>query len=228
MDYIIAGGVKNMSHVRPFDQENISGFLHEPATDSRGGIALTHGAGANCNSRLLIAVAELFCVQNWTVLRYDLPFRRNRPSGPPWPRSAALDQAGVCEAAAQLRALTRGPIVAAGHSYGGRQTTMIAAKQPDFCDAIMALSYPLHPPNKPDQLRTVHFPELQVPVLFVQGSTDPFGTEAEMQEAIKAIPSQTRLVIIERGSHDLKNGKIEAGKASEIVKQLEELLPRRD
>jgi hypothetical protein len=99
---------------------------------------------------------------------------------------------------------------------------MTAAKQQDLCDAIVALSYPLHPPNKPDQLRTAHFPELHVPMLFVHGSADPFGTAAEMQEAIKAIPSQTKLVVIERAGHDLKNGKIDLD--GFVVKELEALL----
>jgi hypothetical protein len=198
-----------MSNVHSFDKENIFGFLHEPAAESQGGIALTHGAGGNCNARLLVAVADFFCSHGWIVLRYNLPFRRNRPFGPPLPYSAALDQAGICDAVTQLRGLASGSIVAAGHSYGGRQTTMAAAKQPGLCDAIIALSYPLHPPNKPDQLRTAHFPELHIPTLFVHGSADPFGTAAEMQDAIKAIPSKTKLSIVERAGHDLKNGKID-------------------
>jgi hypothetical protein len=213
-----------MCEVSSFDRDNTSGFLHQPASGGRGAVALTHGAGGNCNAGLLIAVADAFCAHGWTVLRYNLPFRRKRPFGPPLPRSAALDQAGIREAVTQIRGLTGGPVIAAGHSYGGRQTTMAAAQEPKFCDAILALSYPLHPPNKPDQLRTAHFPELHVPVLFVHGGADPFGSAAEMQDAIRTIPSQTKLVIVERAGHDLKNGKIDIDAV--IVKELEALLSR--
>lgn len=197
-----------MSRTSSFERENVSGFLHEPASGSRGGLALTHGAGGNCNARLLVAIAEAFCATGWTVLRYDLPFRRQRASGPPSRYSAELDQAGIRAAVDDLRGLTEGPMVASGHSYGGRQTTMLAAKQPDLCDALLCFSYPLHPPNKPDQLRTAHFPQLWKPALFVHGSTDPFGSSTELQAAIELIPSKAKLVIVEGAGHDLKGGKI--------------------
>lgn len=191
------------------ERENLSGWLHEPDQVSRGGIALTHGAGGNCDSRLLVAMAEAFCAHGWTVLRYNLPFRRNRPYGPPLPHSAAADQNGIGDAIRHLRNLTNGPVVAAGHSYGGRQTTMLAAKEPSLCDAIAAFSYPLHPPKKPDQLRMAHFAELRVPVLFVHGSNDPFGSVPEMQSAIEVIACETKLVIVQGGGHDLKSGKFD-------------------
>ncbi len=211
-----------MCKISSFERENLSGSLHQPDTGSRGGLALTHGAGANCDARLLVAVAEAFCASGWTVLRYNLPFRRKRPTGPPWPGSGVLDQDGVRDAIAQLRSLTSGPIIAAGHSYGGRQTTLLAAREPAVCDGLIALSYPLHPPNKPDQLRTAHFPELKIPVLFVQGSADGFGTVAEMQAAIHLIPAATKLTVVERAGHDLKGGKIDIQVL--LVREIEALL----
>ncbi|MBV8897718.1 MAG: dienelactone hydrolase family protein [Acidobacteriaceae bacterium] len=198
-----------MCKITSFEEENVGGFVHEPAGTCRGGLALTHGAGGNCNAKLVVAVADAFCADGWTVLRYNLPFRRQRPFGPPMPKSAAMDQEGVRVAVEKLRGIAPVPIVAAGHSYGGRQTTMLAANDPKLCDAIVAFSYPLHPPNKPDQLRTAHFAELKIPLLFVHGSSDAFGTVAEMQSAIAAIPSRTRLVIVEGARHDLRSGKFD-------------------
>ena len=211
-----------MCRTSSFERENVSGFLHEPASGSRGGLALTHGAGSNCNARLLVAVAEMLCAAGWTVLRYDLPFRRQRASGPPSRYSAESDQAGIRVAVDELRALTKGPIVASGHSYGGRQTTMLAAKQSDLCEALLCLSYPLHPPNKPDQLRTAHFPQLRTPVLFVHGSADPFGNPTELQTAMKLIPAKAKLVIVEGAGHDLKGGKIDVEKL--VGSELEALI----
>ena len=215
-----------MSRISGFEQENVFGFLHQPEGESRGGVALTHGAGGNCQAKLLLAVAEALAADGWMVLRYDLPFRRKRAYGPPPPRSAADDQAGIREAVTALRGLTSGPIAAGGHSYGGRQTTMLAASDAGLCDALVALSYPLHPPNKPEQLRTAHFPELKIPVLFVHGSDDPFGTVSEMQGALTAAPARTKLVVLERAGHDLKGGKFDV--KALLVRELEVLLRRED
>ena len=211
-----------MSKISSFEQENIGGFVHAPAGTSRGGLALTHGAGGNCNAKLLVAVADAFCQDGWSVLRYNLPFRRQRPFGPPMPKSAAMDQAGVRVAVEKLREIAPAPTVAAGHSYGGRQTTMLAANDSALCDAIVAFSYPLHPPNKPDQLRTAHFTQLKIPLLFVHGSSDSFGTVAEMQSAIAAIPSRTRLMIVDGAGHDLRSGKFDINGL--VICQLETLL----
>jgi uncharacterized protein len=92
----------------------------------------------------------------------------------------------------------------AGHSYGGRQATMLAAEAPDVTLALLLLSYPLHPPAKPDRPRTAHFPDLRTPALFVHGARDPFGSPDEMREALKLIPARTALHIVEGAAHELK------------------------
>jgi uncharacterized protein len=158
----------------------------------------------------------------WMVLRYDLPFRRARRNGPPSRYSASADQAGIRDAIAQVRTLTNGPVIAAGHSYGGRQTTIFAALEPQLCDAVIAFSYPLHPPDKPDQLRTAHFPQLRTPVLFVHGSADPFGSMTEMQAAMVHIPGPCFLVSIEGAGHDLKTGKFNVER--DVIKGIQALL----
>ena len=211
-----------MSNIRTFEQAGLSGFVHEPEGDSHGGMVLTHGAGGNCQAHLLVVLAEAFSSAGWTVLRYDLPFRRARRNGPPSRYSAAADQAGIRDAVAQVRTLTNGRVLAAGHSYGGRQTTMLAAVEPGLCDVVIAFSYPLHPPDKPDQLRTAHWPQLRTPVLFVHGSVDPFGSKPEMEAAITAIRAPKRLMIVEGAGHDLKAGKFDVQRL--VIGNLEALL----
>jgi predicted alpha/beta-hydrolase family hydrolase len=115
----------------------------------------------------------------------------------------------VRDAVTELRKITGGWIAAGGHSYGGRQTTMLAAREQRLCDVLLALSYPLHPPKKPEQWRTAHFAELTSPVLFLHGSRDGFGSPAEMRAAMEAIPSRTRLSVVEGAGHDLKSGKFD-------------------
>lgn len=179
---------------------------HEPKQPSGAGLVLTHGAGGNCRAPLLVAVADAFCAAGVYVLRCDLPFRQRRPFGPPSPSTAATDRAGLREAVHSMRALVTGPVFLGGHSYGGRQATMLAAEEPGLAEGLLLLSYPLHPPNKPQQLRTAHFPALRTPAMFVQGTHDPFGSMEEMRAALQLIPARTSLVSIEGAGHDLNKG----------------------
>ena len=189
-------------------QPPVRGFLHH-AERSSVGLVLTHGAGGNCNSPLLTALSDSLSSSGITVLRCDLPFRQARPHGPPM-GTADQDQAGLRQAVQALRKIVSGRIFLSGHSYGGRMATMLAAQDPSVADGLLLLSYPLHAPRKPQQLRTVHFPKLSTPAVFVHGTRDPFGSIEEMQSALSLIPAQTRLLPIEDGGHDLlRKGKRE-------------------
>jgi predicted alpha/beta-hydrolase family hydrolase len=181
----------------------VSGFLHTPATPNANAIVLTHGAGANCQSKLLTALADSFAETGFTVLRCDLPFRQSRPHGPPSPALAARDRDGLRRAVSLMRQRVTGKVFLGGHSYGGRQATMLAAEEPQLADGLLLLSYPLHPPRKPTELRTAHFPRLATPSLFVHGSRDPFGTLDEVQTALNRIPARTLLFAVERSGHEL-------------------------
>jgi predicted alpha/beta-hydrolase family hydrolase len=182
---------------------NVRGFIHRSATPARDGLVLTHGAGSNSRAPLLVALAEVFAAAGVTVLRCDLPYRQSRPYGPPRPGDAAHDREGLKNAVAALRELASGRVFLGGHSYGGRQATMLCSDHPGLVEGLLLLSYPLHPPRKPDQLRTQHLPKLQTPALFVEGTRDPFGTVQEMESALSLIPSNTGLLRIEGAGHDL-------------------------
>jgi uncharacterized protein len=205
-----------------FDSGGVRGVLHQPDNPDGDAIALTHGAGSNCQAPLLARLARSFADAGLVVLRYDLPFRQQRPKGPPFPAAAARDREGVAQAVDALRQIVKGRIFAGGHSYGGRQTAMAAAERPGMADALLLLSYPLHPPAKPEQLRTNFFPGLQIPALFVHGTDDPFGSLAELTAAIKLIPARTELLPVERSGHDLKRAGEMAG---EILLRLRTLAP---
>jgi len=182
---------------------HISGFLHVPETPNQDGLVLTHGAGGNAQASLLIALAEAFAAAGFTVLRCNLPYRQARPFGPPGPGDAARDRAGLKNAISKLRGMVAGRLFLGGHSYGGRQSSMLCAEDPGLVSALLLLSYPLHPPRKPEQQRTQHLPDLRTPTLFVSGTRDPFGSIAEMERALKMIPAQTKLMVVEGTGHDL-------------------------
>ncbi len=181
----------------------VSGYLHRPHTPNGDGLVLSHGAGSNARAPLLVAIAEEFSAAGFTVLRCDLPYRQARPSGPPGPGDAARDRRGLQNAIAALRRMATGRMFLAGHSYGGRQSSMLCAEQPGLVDGLLLLSYPLHPPLKPEQLRTQHLPDLQTPCLFVEGTRDPFGSIPEIEAALKLIPAKKELLTVEGAGHDL-------------------------
>ena len=181
----------------------VRGFLHRPMGPARDGLVLTHGAGANCQAPLLRALADAFAAAGFTVLRCDLPFRQIRPFGPPPPGGAARDRAGLQNALSALQKLVPGPLYLGGHSYGGRQATMLCAESPSLAAGLLLLSYPLHPPRKPEQLRIQHLPNLRTAALFVQGTRDPFGSLEEMRAALSLVHAETRLFALEGAGHDL-------------------------
>ena len=181
----------------------VRGTLHAPARAADQGLVLTHGAGSSSDSPLLVALAEALASRGLAVLRCDLPFRQARTHGPPSPGGAARDRAGL---RAAVEALARtGPrrVSVGGHSYGGRQASLLAAEDPTLARALLLLAYPLHPPGRPGELRVSHFPRLRTPALFVHGTADPFGSVAELRGAIALIPAPTTLHLEPGVGHDL-------------------------
>src|SRR5882762_2029046 len=181
----------------------VRGFLHSPGNPNGDALILTHGAGSNCNAPLLVTLAEAFAAHGFTVLRCDLPFRQERRTGPPFPGNAERDRTGICNAVVAMRKFVSGRIFLGGHSYGGRQSTMLCAGEPDLVTGLLLLSYPLPPPRKPEQLRTQHLPNLRTPSVFVHGTRDPFGSVEEMERALQLIPARKDLLKVEGAGHDL-------------------------
>ncbi len=156
------------------------------------------GAGGDRNHATLVALEK--DLGGVRVVRRDFPYRRKR-KGPP-DRAPKLVEAVVDEAAA-LRADGAGPLLVGGRSMGGRMASMaVAAGLP--AAGLVLLSYPLHPPGKPDRLRVDHFVDLDVPCLFVSGDRDPFGTPAEFDDALGAIRGPVRLEFLAGQRHDPK------------------------
>ena len=185
------------------DEVAVRGFLHCPNNSVGDCLILTHGAGTNCDSPLLVALASAFSASGLTVLRCDLPFRQLRSHGPPLRGGAERDQQGLRAAIAAMRRQTSGRIFLGGHSYGGRQASVLAASEPGLVDQLLLLSYPLHPPQRPKELRTEHFPRLLTPAMFVHGTRDGFGSIDEMITAIQLIPARTELLSVTSAGHEL-------------------------
>ena len=225
---------------------HIRGFLHVPEIPNQDALVLTHGAGGNAQAPLLRALGETFATAGFTVLRCNLPYRQTRPFGPPAPGDAARDRAGLKNAINALKNTLGAPflpdfrrsgdfspdkpkearIFLGGHSYGGRQSSMLCADEPELVAALLLLSYPLHPPRRPEQQRTQHLPDLRTPTLFVQGTRDPFGTTEEIQRALKMIPAKTKLLTVDGAGHDLgfKGKAMKATLPEDVLKLFQSLM----
>lgn len=165
-----------------------------------GGLLLTPGAGADRTHHTLVAIEN--GVKPLPVARVDFPYRK---AGRRAPDKAPVAVAHlVAEAAKLAKEATIAPeqIVLGGRSYGGRMCSLAVAEGLPAMGLVL-LSYPLHPPGKPDQLRIDHFGELSVPLLFVSGSRDPFGSPAEFAEHAKRVKGSVTQVWLE-GGHDPK------------------------
>ncbi|HZE17389.1 MAG TPA: alpha/beta family hydrolase [Mycobacterium sp.] len=182
--------------------EQIAGVAHEPDGTPSGVVVLTHGAGGSRESPLLQQVCDEWARRGWLAVRYNLPYRRRRPTGPP-SGSATGDRAGIVEAITLCRKFSDGPLIAGGHSYGGRQTSMVVAKGKAPVDLLTLFSYPVHPPGKPERARTEHLLHIAVPTVFTHGTSDPFGTIEEVRDAAATVTAPTEIVEITGARHNL-------------------------
>ena len=166
-----------------------------------GALLLTPGAGADATHHTLVVVEA--AVAPLPVARVDFPYRRagkKAPDRAPKAIACIRDEAAALCASAGVQP---GQLVLGGRSYGGRMCSMAVAEGLPAAGLVL-LSYPLHPPGKPEKLRTEHFADLDVPCLFVSGEKDPFGSPAEFDDAVTTIAGPVTQVWLP-GAHDPRN-----------------------
>src|ERR1700730_5296252 len=128
-----------MANPERLERPGIVGWLHKPEK-VKAAMLLSHGAGGNCEAPLMVAVAKAFCGAGYSVLRWDLPFRQLRTRGAPG-GSGERDREGIRQAAQELRQLAKSvPLYLAGQSYGGRQSSMVAAEDPGLGGGVLLVS----------------------------------------------------------------------------------------
>jgi predicted alpha/beta-hydrolase family hydrolase len=166
-----------------------------------GAVLLFPGAGSAATHPSLVAIED--AVAPVPVARADFPYRREgrrAPDRAPKLLACVVEEAGLL---AERTGVAPSRIALGGRSMGGRMCSIAVADGLPAA-ALVLISYPLHPPGKPDKLRIEHFPRLSVPCLFVSGTRDPFGTPEELEHHTAAIAGPVTHVWIEGGRHDLK------------------------
>ena len=163
-------------------------------------LVLYPGAGSDREHSSLIRIESE--IAPTPCVRADFAYRRQGRRAPD--RAPVLMQAVVDEVAA-LPARSRRPLVLGGRSMGGRICSIVVADGLVVAAGLVLISYPLHPPGKPDRLRVEHLSRITVPCLFVQGTSDAFGGPDELSEWTSTIPGDDTHVWVEGRGHDLRS-----------------------
>lgn len=165
-------------------------------------LLLTPGAGSSRDHSSLKAI-EAAVPSQVTVERHDFPYRRNGRKAPDRAPVLVADVREAAESLVKRAKVNPDRLVLGGRSMGGRICSMAVAEGLPAAGLVL-LCYPLHPPGKPEQLRTAHLPQLDLPCLFISGTRDAFGTPKELEKATKLIPGPVEHVWVEGVGHELK------------------------
>jgi uncharacterized protein len=202
-----------------WEEGEVSGAWHRPSGPARTALVLAHGAGHGMSTSLLVDIGGALAERGIAVLRFNFPYvEAGRRAPDPQPRLEACYRAVADAVAEEFERPYLG-----GKSMGGRIASHIVADG-FAAGGLVFLGYPLHPPGKPERIRDAHLKHIDAPMLFLQGSRDPFATPDLLHSMIAALPS-AKLVEIEGGDHSFKvRGRSEADVTGELVKAIDDFV----
>ena len=182
-------------------------FLDTGPIDAAHRLGLAHGAGAPMDSPFMETMADLLAGKGVAVTRFEFPYmamRRREGRKKPPDRAPVLIQAWRQALVDCRERFPKCRFSIGGKSMGGRMATMLAAEEdcPDDVVSVITLGYPFHPPGKPEKTRTVHLTAIDLPMLMLQGTRDPFGTAVEVPKY--PLPANSTLFWVQDGDHDFK------------------------
>ena len=177
---------------------------------SAAALILAHGAGAGQASPFMVRFATGLAARGIDTITFNFAYTENGKRLPD--RNDALEACyraiiGAARAGVFYPDPERRKLAIGGKSMGGRIASQVAAASPDGIAGLVLLGYPLHPPGRPDQLRSKHLTAIVAPMLFVQGSRDAFGTPEELHPILSGLPSRAELHVIAGGDHSFKVAK---------------------
>jgi predicted alpha/beta-hydrolase family hydrolase len=198
-------------------------------------LIMAHGAGAGITFAFLATLAELLGERGLHVVRFEFDYMASQREGgkkrPP-PRAEKL----MHEYTAMIASVSRGigksdKIFIGGKSLGGRVASLVAEEEfrSGRIAGLICLGYPFHPPGRPEKLRTAHLAAITCPSLILQGTRDPFGSEAEIDEI--AMPPAVAIHWLGDGDHDFKprrsSGRTQADNLLEAAEAIAAFVARR-
>jgi hypothetical protein len=204
--------------------QHVTATDYPAATANRAGVTLIlgHGAGADQTSGFMVVFATALADRGIDIVTFNFLYSENRRRIPdPNPRLESCWRA-VIEAVRSRITSSASKLAVGGKSMGGRIASQVAAGGTGDLAALVLLGYPLHPPGRPDRLRAAHLREVKAPMLFVQGSRDPFGTPAELQPIVSRLAPTADLFVVEGGDHSFKVPKSAGVKQQDVHRAIQD------
>lgn len=192
--------------VKATESESVTALLYLATKEKRAGVTiiLGHGAGANQLSGFMRLFAAGLAARGADVMTFNFLYTESGRKIPDPARRLEACYRAVIDTAIEQKRLKGNRVIIGGKSMGGRIASQVAAANGDHIDGLVFLGYPLHPPGRPDKLRSEHLPKIKAPMLFVQGSRDAFGTKDEISAMIKKLKLTAEMFPIEGGDHSFK------------------------
>ena len=183
--------------------QRVSAILQTPDDTPRACYVFAHGAGAGMNHPFMAATATGLAERGIATLRYQFPYMERGAKRPDPPAIAqATVRAAVAEAARRLPGV---PLIAGGKSFGGRMTSQAQAEAPlPGVSGLVFFGFPLHPPGKPGDGRGQHLLDVEIPLLFLQGSRDEFAQTQLLQPLVQRLGGRATLHLIEGANHSFR------------------------
>lgn len=201
----------------PFDGIEVQAVYDSCGTRDAPVFVFAHGAGGNLADRGVVATARVLRDHGLDTVRFNFAYRERRSSRPdPMPKLTACTAAVVDRVRGELNPRT---LILGGRSMGGRAASVLASEG-FACNGLLLLAYPLHPPGRPQQLRSAHLPAIRVPVLCINGTRDDFCSRALMEQVLRDVGASWRMHWIDGADHSFhvlkKSGRTDADVMAEL------------
>ena len=214
--------------VRTFGSVSARAYHAETSTRFGRTLVLAHGAGGNQSSRFMVRFGTDLASRGLDVLTFNFLYTEQRRRAPDRTDKLEACYRAVASFAGRYEPWRRNALFLGGKSMGGRMASHLGAATGeaavDGLRGLVFLGYPLHPPGTPDRLRSAHLPDIRVPMLFVQGARDPFGTEAELRPILDALPAPVTLHVVEQGDHSLAPPKRGPLSIDQVYDQIQDVI----
>jgi len=201
--------------------ESVSALAYAADARKRAGVTLmlAHGAGAGQGSAFLVRFSTGLAARGIDAVTFNFSYTEHGRRAPDPNRKLEACYRAAIDAVRKHQKLGRNQLAIGGKSMGGRIASQVAAAGAEGVAALVFLGYPLHPPGRPDELRAKHLTDIRVPMLFVQGSRDAFGTPDELRPILTKLEAPAALHVVEDADHSFKVPK-RAGVSQEAVYEM--------